>query len=190
MSTEKSGAREVSMFNQSREASEGIPETASSVTIRPAEAADGQSLLALVDALADYEKLDRPPPEARRRLLLDAFGAEPRRIQVYLAEVGGKPVAYAITLETYSSFLALPTFYLEDLFVVPEARRHGIGRALFRYLAGEAVRRGCGRMEWTVLDWNRLAIDFYERLRARHMKEWCLYRLSADQLREIASGSP
>jgi GNAT superfamily N-acetyltransferase len=160
------------------------------VTIRPAEAPDGETFLALVDALADYEKLDRPSPDARRRLLHDAFGPEPRRIQVYLAEVGGNPVAYAITLETYSSFLALPTLYLEDLFVLPDARRHGIGRAMFRYLAGEAVRRGCGRMEWTVLDWNRLAIDFYDRLGARRMKEWYLYRLTADQLREIPSGSP
>jgi GNAT superfamily N-acetyltransferase len=163
---------------------------ADGVTIRPAEAPDGETFLALVDALADYEKLDRPSPDARRRLLHDAFGPEPRRIQVYLAEVGGNSVAYAITLETYSSFLALPTLYLEDLFVLPEARRHGIGRAMFRYLAGEAVRCGCGRMEWTVLNWNRLTIDFYDRLGARHMKEWYLYRVTADQLREIASDSP
>lgn len=160
------------------------------VTIRPAEAKDGEAFVPLVDALADYEKLDRPSPDARRRLLHDAFGPEPRRIQVHLAEVGGDPVAYAITLETYSSSLALPTFYLEDLFVLPEARRHGIGRAILRHLANEAVRRGCGRMEWTVLDWNRLAIEFYDRLGARQMKEWYLYRLTADDLRKIASGSP
>jgi GNAT superfamily N-acetyltransferase len=162
---------------------------ADGLTIRLAEARDGESFLGLVDALADYEQLDRPSPDAQRRLLHDAFGPEPRRIQVYLADVGGNSVAYAITLETYSSFLALPTLYLEDLFVLPEARRQGIGRAMFRYLAREAVRRGCGRMEWTVLDWNRPAIDFYDRLGARHMQEWQLYRLTRDQLREIASGS-
>lgn len=155
------------------------------VVVRPAAAADGEVWLELVDALADYEKLDRPSPEARQRLLADAFGPRPR-IQVYIGELDGRPAAYAITLETYSSFLALPTLYLEDLFVVPEARKHGLGRAMIRLLAGEAVRRGCGRMEWVVLDWNRLAIDFYERLGARHLKDWYIYRLTADQLQEIA----
>jgi GNAT superfamily N-acetyltransferase len=155
------------------------------VVVRPATEADGEVWLALVDALADYEKLDRPSPEARRRLLADAFGTRPR-IQVYIGELEGRPAAYAITLETYSSFRALPTLYLEDLFVVPESRKCGLGRAMIRFLAGEAVRRGCGRMEWVVLDWNRLAIDFYERLGARRMKEWYTYRLTADQLREIA----
>jgi GNAT superfamily N-acetyltransferase len=138
-----------------------------------------------VDALADYEKLDRPTPDARRRLLADAFGPRPR-LGVYVGELDGAAVAYAITFESYSSFLALPTLFLEDLFVLPGARRHGIGRAMFRHLAGEAVRRGCGRMEWVVLDWNQLAIDFYDRLGARHLKEWYMYRLTADQLREIA----
>ena len=155
------------------------------VRIRPATAADAESWLALVDALADYEKLDRPTPEARERLVRDAFGPSPR-IGVHLAEVDGRPVAYSITFETYSSFLALPTLYLEDLFVLPEARRHGVGSAFFRFLAGEAVRRGCGRMEWVVLDWNQLAIGFYEKLGARHLKEWYTYRLTAEQLREVA----
>ena len=157
------------------------------VTIRPATPADGETWLALVDALADYEKLDRPSPEARGRLLRDAFGAEPHRIQVYVGEIEGRAVAYAITCETYSSFLALPTLYLEDIFVLPDARRHGVGRTLFRYLAGEAVRRGCGRMEWVVLDWNQLAIDFYDRLGARRMTEWYTYRLTAGQLAELSA---
>jgi len=156
------------------------------VTIRPATRADGDTWLALVDALADYEKLARPTPEARARLLNDAFGPEPHRIQVYMAEAGTRAVAYAITCETYSSFLALPTLYLEDLFVLPDDRRLGVGRSMFRYLAAEAVRRGCGRMEWVVLDWNQLAIDFYEKLGARRMEEWYTYRLTDEQMREIA----
>jgi GNAT superfamily N-acetyltransferase len=156
------------------------------VTVRPATTADADTWLALVDALADYEKLDRPTPDARARLLNDAFGPGPHRIQVYMAQVDGRDVAYAITCETYSSFLALPTLYLEDLFVLPDARRHGVGRAMFRYLAGEAVRRGCGRMEWVVLDWNQLAIDFYDKLGARRMTEWYTYRLTSAQLREIS----
>lgn len=157
-------------------------------TIRPATAADAGAFLALVDQLADYEKLARPTPDARERLVADAFGAR-KRIDVYLAEDVEGPVGYAIVLESYSSFLALPTLYLEDLFVVPHARRRGVGRAFFRHLAGEAVRRGCGRMEWVVLDWNALAIGFYETLGARRLAEWDTYRLTADQLREIA-GTP
>lgn len=153
--------------------------------IRPASAGDADAFLALVDALADYEKLDRPTSEARERLLRDAFGPEPR-IRVHLAEMDGAAVAYTITLDTYSSFLALPTLYLEDLFVLPSARRHGIGSAFFRYHAGEAVKNGYGRMEWQVLDWNQLAIDFYEKLGARRMSDWFTYRLTADQLRAVA----
>lgn len=160
---------------------------ADAVRIRPASAGDADDFLALVDALADYEKLDRPTPGARDRLLADAFGPRPR-IRVHLGELEGRPVAYSITLDTYSSFLALPTLYLEDLFVLPEARRHGIGSAFFRFHAGEAARQGYGRMEWQVLDWNRLAIGFYEKLGARRMDEWYTYRLTAEQLRAIAEG--
>ena len=159
---------------------------ADAVTVRPATPADAETWLDLVDALADYEKLARPTAEARRRLVTDDFGPEPHRIQVYIGEVDGRAAAYAITCETYSSFLALPTLFLEDIFVLPEARRAGIGRAIFGFLAAEALRRGCGRMEWQVLDWNQLAIDFYEKLGARRMREWYSYRLTADQLREVA----
>jgi GNAT superfamily N-acetyltransferase len=157
-----------------------------SLVIRPAQPADAECWLGLVDALADYEKLARPTADARGRLVNDAFGPAPHRIQVYMAERAGQAVAYAITCETYSSFLALPTLYLEDLFVLPDARRGGVGQAMFRYLAGEALRRGCGRMEWVVLDWNQLAIDFYDRLGARRMSEWYTYRLTDEKLREIA----
>ena len=160
---------------------------ADAVTVRPASPADAETWLELVDALADYEKLARPTPEARARLVHDAFGPEPHRIQVYIAEAEGRAAAYAITCESYSSFLALPTLFLEDIFVLPDARRGGVGRAMFGYLAAEAVRRGCGRMEWQVLDWNQLAIDFYEKLGAGRMREWYSYRLTAEQLREIAA---
>lgn len=163
------------------------PPTADRLHIRPATAADAEVFLALVDALADYEKLARPTPQARERLRRDGFGPpEQRRFQPYLAELDGEAVGYAFTFETYSSFLALPTLYLEDLFVLPEARGRGAGYALFRFLAAEAVRRGCGRMEWQVLDWNALAIGFYERLGARRLREWYGYRLTAEQLRELA----
>jgi GNAT superfamily N-acetyltransferase len=160
-----------------------------SVVVRPAAAADAPELLRLVNALADYEKLDRPEPDARERLLRDAFGPE-HRIRAYLAELDGRAVAYAITYDAYSSFLARPTLYLEDVFVLPEARRHGVGAAIFRVLAGEAVAGGYGRMEWSVLDWNELAIGFYEKIGARRLGEWYTYRLTADQLARIADAEP
>lgn len=144
--------------------------------VRKAVASDEPAILALVDALADYEKLDRPSPEARGRLIRDLFGSKPR-IDCFLAFMDGYPVGYAIVLETYSSFLALPTLYLEDLFVLEEYRKRRVGRALFDTALQEAKRRGCGRMEWTVLDWNQLAIDFYRKSGAVHMKEWHLYRI-------------
>src|SRR5262249_47656574 len=142
-----------------------------SVQVRTATSADGETFLELVRKLAEYEKLEPPSSDGEARLLRDAFGAEPR-IEVLIAELEGRAVGYAIFFETYSSFLALPTLYLEDLFVVPEARGVGAGRAVMRWLAREAVRRGCGRFEWQVLDWNRLAIDFYDRLGATHLAQW------------------
>lgn len=158
-----------------------------SIRIRRATAADAETFLGLVDALADYEALDRPTPEARERLVRDGFGDSPR-FTAYLVEVDGEAAGYAITLFTYSSFLALPTLYLEDLFLLPEARGAGAGRALFLHVAAEAVRQGCGRMEWVVLDWNQLAIDFYERLGATRLSEWYSYRLTREQLEALAGG--
>jgi GNAT superfamily N-acetyltransferase len=159
---------------------------AAAIQVRPASASDADAWLSLIDALADYEKLERPNPAARERLLLDAFGENPRT-EVYLAESEGRIVGYAITLFTYSSFLALPTLYLEDLFVLESHRGHGAGYQLFTRCVEEAHRRGCGRMEWQVLDWNRLAIDFYERLGARQMKEWLPYRMVRQDMEALLS---
>jgi GNAT superfamily N-acetyltransferase len=153
--------------------------------VRVAEERDRSSFLGLVDALADYEKLERPSPEARDRLARDGFGECPL-FTPFVAEFDGRIVGYAIIFFTYSSFLARPTLYLEDVFVLPEARGCGVGKAIFQRLAREAVRRDCGRMEWVVLDWNRLAIDFYDRLGARAMDEWVGYRLDRDQLESLA----
>lgn len=156
------------------------------IVIREATLEDAPALLDLVDALADYEQLAPPDEEARRRFVRDGFGVN-RRFRPYLAEVDGEPVAYAITLDTYSSFLAQPTLFLEDLFVKPTARGMGVGRALFRFFAREALRQDCGRMEWMVLDWNELAIAFYERLGARRLEEWYPFRLTRPQLEELAA---
>jgi GNAT superfamily N-acetyltransferase len=153
---------------------------APTVQVCPATRDDIPALWTLIDALADYEKLPRPTADARDRLVRDGFGPKPR-FETHLARIGGKTVGYAILFETYSTFLAKPTLYLEDIFVAPESRGRGAGKALFEFCIAEAQRRGCGRMEWAVLDWNQPALDFYSRYSARHMKEWRLYRLTEDR---------
>jgi GNAT superfamily N-acetyltransferase len=162
----------------------GEPRPGASVVIRRALPADGATLLHLIERLAEYERLAPPDAGARTRLLRDMF-SEPPRIEPYLALLEGAPVGYALVFETYSSFLALPTLYLEDIFILPEHRREGIGVRFFRTLVSEAHRRGCGRMEWTVLDWNRPAIDFYEKMGARQMSEWKTYRLVRADMERI-----
>ena len=146
-------------------------------------------MLALIDALAAYEKLEPPDAKARERLINDMGGERPR-FEAYLAETDGAAIGYAFVFETYSSFLAQATLYLEDIFVLPSYRRQRVGYMLFKEMVAEAYRRGCGRMEWTVLDWNRLAIDFYQRNGARHMKEWHLYRLTRDEMKNILDSPP
>jgi GNAT superfamily N-acetyltransferase len=153
-------------------------------TIRKATRADSDAILELVDALAEYEKLAPPDAAAKERLINDMSG-NPARFDAYLAEVDGKAVGYTFVFETYSSFLALPTLYLEDLFVLPAYRSKKIGYALFMTMVKEAHRRACGRMEWAVLDWNQLAISFYERLGARQLKEWLVYRLVRSDMERI-----
>ena len=158
--------------------------TDSQIQIHHASEADGSTVISLVRALADYEKLSRPDQAACQRLLNDAFG-DRKRIDILLAELEGHPVGYAILLETYSSFLALPTLYLEDIFVLPEHRGCGVGYELFQFCAKEALRRGCGRMEWMVLDWNELAHKFYARLGARRLKEWIPYRMLRNEIENM-----
>ena len=131
----------------------------------------------LIRALADYEHLDAPDAAAIDRLRSDAFG-EPSRYEAALAlDDEGRAVGYAIWFHTYSSFLAKPTIFLEDLFVREDARRSGAGSLLFDHVRALGAARGCGRMEWQVLDWNMLARDFYARRDAQWMKDWLLYRI-------------
>ena len=141
--------------------------------IRPYVKRDARDLTSLIRALATYEKLKPPSPAASKRLIADIG----RRIRVLMAEVDGKCVGYAIYLFTYSSFLARPTLYLEDVFVLPEHRRGGIGGRFFEELRRAASREKCGRMEWVVLDWNTPAQNFYRKLGARPLDDWITYRL-------------
>lgn len=156
----------------------------SDITVRKAVAAEADDLLHLIDALAAYEKLDPPDEAAKQRLVRDIFGPEPR-LEAYLAWISGKAVGYALVLETYSSFLALPTMYLEDVFVLEEFRSRKAGLALFLYVTTLARERGCGRLDFAVLDWNTSAQDFYQRLGANHLSEWQLYRMTSTELDEL-----
>jgi len=153
---------------------------------RAAGPADAQEVLSLVDRLAEYEKLPGPDDHARERFVRDGFGLSPPRFEVWLAEDRvGTPLGYALFFETYSTFLARPTLYLEDLFVLPEYRGRGIGKALMNLCIRLARERGCGRMEWCCLDWNTSAQEFYQAIGARRMSEWYTYRLTADALEKL-----
>ncbi len=151
--------------------------------IRKAGRDDADALLALITALAEFEHLPPPDAEARARLVEHGFGERPK-FEAFLAEREGAsgPVGYAFVFETYSTFLARPTLYLEDLFVLPEHRGRGVGKALLLFCIGLARERGCGRMEWTCLDWNVNAQSIYENLGAKRLSEWYLYRLTREAM--------
>jgi GNAT superfamily N-acetyltransferase len=154
--------------------------------IRAAEARDLPSVVGLVRALADFEKLEGPDEAAARRLT-DDFAAG--RYSLLVADDGERIVGYALYFFTYSTFLAKPSLYLEDLFVHPGARGRGIGERFMRALAQVAVERGCGRFEWTVLDWNVDAQKFYRRIGAEVMSSWWTCRVTGDGLTALASKS-
>lgn len=154
------------------------------IEVRKARRDEAVALLDLISALAAYEKLPPPDAAAQARLIRDIFGEQPR-IEAFLAFCDTRPAGYALVLETYSSFLAMPTLYLEDIFVLPEFRGMKVGSALFRAMAGEARDRGCGRMEWVVLDWNVSAQKFYEHYGAKPLSDWITMRLTRDEILEI-----
>lgn len=134
--------------------------------------------IALVCALADYEKLDRPSHDAIERLSADAFSEHPRYWAFLVLSDADDAIGYAICLETYSSFLAKPTMYLEDIFVRDDARIRGAGSALLAAVIELGRSRGCGRVDWQVLDWNTVAREFYVRRGASEMSQWLLYRIT------------
>ncbi len=161
----------------------------SSLHIRSATPHDVPAIRELIEALADYERL-RHECVATDELLRDAlFGARPYA-EVIMAEWDGALAGFALYFHNFSTFLARPGIYLEDLFVRPAYRGYGIGKALLVRLAALAVERQCGRLEWSVLDWNVDAIGFYERLGARPQDEWTVYRVTGDALTQLAAGGP
>ena len=134
--------------------------------------------IGLIKSLAEYEHLTPPDAAAIERLRHDALGAQPRFEAALALHASGRAVGYATWFHTYSTFLARPTMYLEDLFVREDARKSGAGSALFEHVRTLGAQRGCGRMEWQVLDWNTLARDFYKRRQATWMQDWLLYRVT------------
>jgi len=158
----------------------------SSVRIAPARPDDVPALFALVRALADFERLSHLVSGGEDDLRQELFGVHPV-IESVLAWDGARAVGFALYFHNYSTFLARRGLYLEDLFVVPEVRGRGIGRALVAHCARVAVTRGCGRFEWSVLDWNESAIRFYRSLGAEVLPDWRICRVAGDALRRLGS---
>jgi GNAT superfamily N-acetyltransferase len=156
----------------------------SGFAIRSATIDDVPLIRAFIAELAAYEKLSDEVVVDDDALRTQLFGARPVA-EALLCFVGREPAAFAIFFQNFSTFLGRPGLYLEDLFVRPEYRRRGLGRAMLGHLAREANRRGCGRFEWTVLDWNEAAIEFYESLGARVLHEWRVCRVTGEALRKF-----
>ena len=145
------------------------------VIIKEVNAETFDDFLGLIDKLAEYEKIVLPDEEAKRRLRRDCLSDKPK-YRAFIGKIGEISVSYVIFFFTYSSFLALPTLFLEDIFVLEEYRRQGVGKKLFDFLKETAKREGCGRIEFTVLKWNKSAQEFYEKNGAQQL-EWYLYRV-------------
>ena len=155
------------------------------LSIRPATEGDTAVILRFIEKLADYEKLSHEVVATESALRESLFGERPYA-EVLLAYWGPAPVGFALFFHNYSTFLAQPGIYLEDLFVDPEHRGKGIGKALLVELARIAMERNCGRVEWAVLDWNEPSIGFYRSLGAIAKDEWTVYRLTGDALLRLA----
>ena len=157
----------------------------STIRIIPSTEADVPAILGMIRELAEYEHLSHTVTATEEHIRQTLFGERPGA-EVLLAHWDGEPIGFALYFPNYSTFLAQPGIYLEDLFVKPHARGKGAGRALFVELARIAVERGCGRVEWAVLDWNEPSIRFYEKLGAVPLDEWTTFRLTSEPLRNLA----
>uniref|UniRef100_UPI004047D7EB GNAT family N-acetyltransferase n=1 Tax=Rheinheimera sp. TaxID=1869214 RepID=UPI004047D7EB len=158
------------------------------ITLRLATEQDVPTILAFINGLAEYEKLADQVVATEQQLRTTLFGDKPYA-EVVLAEYGQHAAGFALFFHNYSTFLAKPGIYLEDLFVLPEYRGKGIGKVLLSYLAKLAVQRDCGRLEWSVLDWNQPAIDFYQAQGATMMHDWRINRVTGDALKALAKSN-
>ena len=157
----------------------------SNLRIAPATKQDVPVILDLIMALAEYEKLAHEVTASHEQLRDTLFGIRPAA-EVLLAHWGDECAGFAVFFGTYSTFLAQPGLYLEDLYVKPHLRGRQIGFALLKRLAAIATERGCGRLEWSVLDWNQPSIEFYRKLGAVALDDWTKFRLTGDALRNLA----
>lgn len=157
--------------------------------IRLATIEDSALILSFIQGLAEYEKLADQVVATEQQLIKSLFGANPAA-EVVIAECAGEPAGFALFFHNYSTFLAQPGLYLEDLFVLPAFRGKGLGKLLLSYLANLAVARGCGRFEWSVLDWNQPAIDFYQSQGANVLHDWRITRLTGTELQALAAQYP
>ena len=155
------------------------------LNLRVATPEDVPTIFALIQALAEYEKLSHAVTGTPKALGEHLFGSR-RYAEVVLGETAGKVAGLALFFYSYSTFLTKPGLYLEDLFVLPEYRQRGIGKALLTYLAQRAIAEGCGRLEWSVLDWNAPAIAFYEKMGATVLPDWRICRVAGDALTLMA----
>ncbi len=155
-------------------------------TVTPATAADVPTILHLIRSLAEYEKLSHEVVATEDSLSAALFGERPGA-ECLIARENGEPVGFALYFHNFSTFLSRRGLYLEDLFVEPAQRGKGYGKALLQKLAQIAVELGCGRLEWSVLDWNAPAIGFYESLGAKLMTEWRIFRLTGEALQTFAA---
>ena len=160
----------------------------SELILRPAQPADCAQIFALIKALSEYEKLSHAVTGNAEQLKEHLFGAS-KFAEVVLAEADSQAVGFALFFHNYSTFLTKPGIYLEDIFVLPEYRQHGIGKALLKKVAQIAVERNCGRLEWSVLDWNEPAITFYNRMGAHMLEEWRICRVTGETLIQLAQES-
>lgn len=155
------------------------------LVIKSATEDDVPLILSFIQELAAYEKLSHEVVSTEEKLRTSLFGKHPYA-EVILGYINEKPISFALFFHNYSTFLAQPGLYLEDLYVKPEARGQGIGKKMLVYLAKIAKERNCGRLEWWVLDWNKKAIDFYQRLGAKPMDEWTVFRVTGKALDDLA----
>jgi GNAT superfamily N-acetyltransferase len=158
-----------------------------SVDIQPATPADVPMILTLIRELAEFERLLHEVTATENQVHDQLFGRTRPSAEVVMARIGGDVAGFALYFHNFSTFLAKPGVYLEDLYVRPQFRGQGCGEALLRHLARTALERGCGRLEWSVLDWNQRAIDFYKSLGAAPMNEWTTYRVTGDALRALGA---